>query len=427
MRNFNDEQFILFFANQHPQLFHDVAGAFHEFAGKDHRGWHQSPFRQGLSPKERTPLHRGKRLDVATDIALGRGGHGGRVSPEEAIDSFYTAQGRKARLARHGYGRIHPTNRPSRVRAEGKRVQGLLAGYRKDDPNWISSPSSKARSRRSARQAESRPATVGPNRKAAFKILKKSHPDKTLGQINRALDRQNIRNSEFEEFASDPTQSGLDRIRKLDRYEKPIREKTHDLHKGGVNPEERKPSIEEVQERLDWSKIPKPGKKDMSEFYEFGSKRKWDYDKRLAHELGRPEPRNIAAENQRLIDAGLKASRLGTVRSARNPSSSGKPSGMRGPASARHTAIKKGRKAQMRQWDIDLSEEHRDQSLYGRGGESRRQAMSQVPEKYRRTIDPAEDRPFRRWQEFSHLNEFDCKRRVALGRKMLRFMEGSYA
>ena len=31
MRNFSDEQFILFFANQHPELFNELAGEFHEF------------------------------------------------------------------------------------------------------------------------------------------------------------------------------------------------------------------------------------------------------------------------------------------------------------------------------------------------------------------------------------------------------------
>ena len=291
MRNFNDEQFILFFANQHPQLFHDVAGAFHEFGAgepphryKDPRppsmhGGHKSPPHQGLSHKERTPLSQGKRKDIAKDIALGQGSHGGRVSREKALDSFYATQRHKSNLARHAPGyHSPPSNHPSHVRAEGEGIQEIVEEMNKADPGRNSLlQKSTAQRRRSDRQLENRPATVGPNRKAAFNILKKSHPDKTLGQINKALDRQNIRNSEFEEFAGDPTQRGLDRIRGLDRYENPIREKTHDLHKGGVSKEERKPSIEEVQKRLDWSKIPKTGKKDMSEFShlnEFDCKRR---------------------------------------------------------------------------------------------------------------------------------------------------------
>ena len=54
MRNFSDEQFLLFFANQYPEAFNEVAGEFHEFG---RQGSRDLPNVHGVKPRKSGPKH----------------------------------------------------------------------------------------------------------------------------------------------------------------------------------------------------------------------------------------------------------------------------------------------------------------------------------------------------------------------------------
>lgn len=345
MRNFSDEQFILFFANQHRELFNEIAGDFHEFAYK---------------------------------------GEGGKY-PE--------AGGRRSKKhQRYERGTVSREN-PAR----GSRPDVSLSTHRRE------------------------------GRQGAY-----HYP------------------SMMQEFAVDPTQSGLDRIRKLDRYENPIREKTHDLHKGGVDPESHKPSIEEQQKRLDWSKIPKPGKKDMSEFYDFARQAKdedWnppgppDWDEVDDHagvfdvpldKMKKKHKREWLIHNQKGYTPELAAKAKARYEKKRGgfiPRNRIQP-GPGGTGLSEFSHLNEFAKAKdfMKDYAKAVAG-HQSDTRFERAATKKRitreATQKAVGDMSSGKLPGKKTAPF--GYGIKNLNEFDCKRRVALGRKMLRFMEGSYA